>query len=133
MPSDLAAGIRWRGVDLRSRPVTLPAQIEWIRGDLRRIAPELAPAAGMVVAHEVLDDVPCDVVEIDDDGRPRLVTVDPVTGMSFLGPDLDDAEACHHLGVDATRARAWLARWWPGGEPAARREVGADGTTPGGP
>ena len=68
--------------------------------------------------------MPCDIVEIDDDGGPRLVTVDPASGMSFPGPGLDDDAACRELGVDAVRARDWLAGWWPGGGPAARREIG---------
>ncbi len=68
----------------------------------------------LVVANEWLDDIPVDVVEVDDTGRPRVVHVDPLSGKEHLGetPGSDDT--------------AWLDRWWPldGAEPGSRAEVG---------
>src|SRR5689334_20866048 len=58
------------GVDLAPRPPDLSPSIQW-RHEL--------PAAvdGLLFAHEWLDNIPCDVVELDDDGDVRLVLVDP--------------------------------------------------------
>lgn len=123
-PPDLLPGIHWRGLDLRERPPGLPSGIEWVTGDIRRTAPGLTPSSGLVIAHELLDDIPCDVAEIDDDGRVRVVMVDRRTGRQALGPTLDDDDACAGIGLDAARARYWLTTWWPSGASASRREIG---------
>lgn len=89
------------GVDLRPRPRTLPAAVGWS---------EDLPASfdGLLVANEYLDDVPCDVIEVDEHGVARVVLVDAM-GAETLG---DPYEA------------PWLERWWPLTEPGARAEVG---------
>jgi SAM-dependent MidA family methyltransferase len=103
------------GVDLAARPRDLSESVAWAStvtdlatGFDRHLADVL------VVANEWLDNVPVDVVEMEDAGQPRLVHVDPATGIEQLGeaPGSDDAQ--------------WLARWWPlddaaGGE---RAEIG---------
>ena len=72
-----------------------------------------SPVVGMVVANELLDNVPVDVVEVDEAGAVRQVLVGS-DGHELLGE-----------GPDA-RAMTWLDTWWPlHGQPArARAEVG---------
>lgn len=72
---------------------------------------------GLVVAVDWLSHVPTHVVRADDDGRARVVHVDPVTGSEILGSQVHDA------GVPGTIA-AWLDEWWPLGQPCQRAEVG---------
>lgn len=81
-------------------------------GDIRDLAP--LGGAGVVIAHELLDDIPCQVVELDDNRTPHVVHVDPVTGTESLG-DPSSSEDC-----------AWLDTWWPATVPGARREIGLD-------
>ena len=75
-------GLTLVGVDLAPRPEHLPGNIDWHRD----IPPEFD---GLLVAHEWLDNIPCDVVELDDDGDTRLVLVDPATGDERLGDPID--------------------------------------------
>ena len=63
-------------------------------------------------ANELLDNVPCDVVELDAAGTPRLVEVDRATGDERLG-----------AAVDAEQLR-WLATWWPLVDEGERAEIG---------
>jgi SAM-dependent MidA family methyltransferase len=94
--------LRCTGVDLAARPDDLPADIAW--------TDELAPEVdGLLVAHEWLDNIPCDVAEVDDAGVVRLVEVDPDTGAERLGEPVESA---------------WLDRWWPLTEPGTRAEIG---------
>lgn len=92
-------------VEIRRRPSRLDASIGW-RPDL--------PAGydGLVVANELLDTVPCEVVELDDDLIARIVEVNVDTGEERLGmcPSADDL--------------AWLSCWWPLTNPGDRAEVG---------
>lgn len=90
------------GVDLAPRPGRLPSTIEW----QREITPEFD---GLLIAHEWLDNIPCDVVALDEDGDTRLVLVDPETGAERLGDPID---------------AAWLDEWWPLSEPGERAEIG---------
>lgn len=92
-------------VELRPRPERLPPGIAW---------GEEMPAVvdGLLIANEVVDNVACDVVEIDPDGVPRIVEVQGETGMERLG---DQAPAA---------LLDWLARWWPIERPGERAEVG---------
>lgn len=124
MDPALAERITWRAIDIRPRPAGLPAWLSWIQGDVRDLATHEPPAPGVVIAHELLDDVPCDVLEIDDEGRRRVVLVDPASGAEVLGPPLSDAAACSETGLDAAAIDAWCDLWWPRREPAARIEVG---------
>ena len=123
-PQDWQARTSWRGIDLRSRPAALEPGVEWVRGDVDRGALDLAPRPGLVLAHELLDDLPCEVLEVDDRLRLRLVLVDPATGHEILGPNVDDDRDMDGWGVDSAAIRQWCARWWPRREPAARIECG---------
>lgn len=124
LPRETAQRLTWRAVDVRPRPDRVATSVEWHQGDVRLISPRIAPGPGLVVAHELLDDIPCDIVEIDDRGARRLVLVDPITGAQELGPTLDDQRACGSRHVDGARLDAWCEQWWPRREPAARVEVG---------
>lgn len=61
---------------------------------------------GLVIANEWLDNIPCELVEWDEDGVPRYLSADLTVGDVVDGNDLD-----------------WLRRWWPG-EPGDRAEIG---------
>jgi len=104
---ELSRRLRLIGVDVR--PDRLPG-IEWITA---RWPGEsgIDPIVGLVMAHEWLDEIPCDVVERDADGIDRIVLVDE-DGREHLGPAADSA------------ARAWMRRWWPLTEPGQRAEIG---------
>jgi len=90
------------GVEIAARPDDLPAAIGWVDA-----LPE--HVNGLLIANEWLDNIPCDIVEVDQEGRPRLVLIDPVTGNESLGQE---------------RADPWLDRWWPVTEPGDRAEIG---------
>jgi len=93
--------LRLTGVDLASRP-DLSSDIAW--------TDELPPEVdGLLVAHEWLDNIPCDVVELDDAGVTRLVEVEPGTGAERLGEPVESA---------------WLDQWWPLTETGTRAEIG---------
>ncbi len=98
---------RWRlvGVDLVARPPGLADRVDWL---------DQAPArvTGLLMAHELLDVVPCPVVAVDERGAVRLVLVDSETGVESEGPP---------AGPDDL---AWLARWWPLEEIGERAEIG---------
>lgn len=116
---DLAERVRWIGIDMR--PVSIPG-VETVIAEVPT-ALDLAPVTGIVMAHEWLDEIPCDVVERDADGIDRVVLVD-ADGRETLGPPLVDARACAEVGVDAAATCAWIERWWPLTEPGDRAEVG---------
>jgi SAM-dependent MidA family methyltransferase len=106
LPTGLARRVRFTGVEVVPKPAELGHDVHW-----RRHVPE--DIVGVLLATEWLDNVPLDVVEIDDDGRARRVLVDRKSGEESLGPLIDAAD------------RFWLARWWPvGGTPGERAEVG---------
>ncbi|MGD9954899.1 MAG: SAM-dependent methyltransferase [Candidatus Nanopelagicales bacterium] len=121
LPPSVGSRLRITAVDVRRRPVGLDPRIRWIDG----WAPDAVPRGlrGLLVAHELLDDVPCDVIAVDPDGVPRLVLVDG-RGEESLGPPLTDDAAWAAYGLDAPRARAWLSAWWPLAAPADRAELG---------
>lgn len=94
--------LRLTGVEIADRPARLPPTINWLR--------ELpAHINGLLIANEWLDNIPCDVVEADDDGKPRYVLVAPHTGAESLGAECTDP---------------WLDRWWPIRTPGLRAEIG---------
>jgi len=104
-----------RDLRLTCKHFGLPWHIESLNfpaTDIREIAPR--GGAGVVIAHELLDDIPGQVVELDDNCTPHVVHVDPITGTESLG-DLSSGEEC-----------AWLDTWWPATVPGARREIGLD-------
>lgn len=106
----LAAGgcdLELAGVDLAPRPAGLPARVSW-----SPTVPDLVQDA-LVVALELLDVVPCPVLEVDETGLLRQVRVDPVTGREQLAEPADEASL------------RWVQRWWPlDGTPGSRVEVG---------
>jgi SAM-dependent MidA family methyltransferase len=109
----LAPDLELLAVEVAPRPQGLPDAIAW-----SPVLPESVD--GLVVAHEWLDNIPCHVVEVDGSGAPRVVHVDPVTGVESLGHPLGGA------GVPPSMAQ-WLDRWWPlsGREPGSRAEIGS--------
>lgn len=123
----LPRNIEFMGVDVRSRPSDLPEIITWIECDIDPSSTDITgrdgECSGLLIAHEFLDDVPCDVVELDDNCRARVVLVDPTTGAQELGPALTD-RAVHRFTDEPERDLAWLAQWWPPTRPGARREIG---------
>ncbi|MEU0092968.1 SAM-dependent methyltransferase [Kribbella sp. NPDC006257] len=62
---------------------------------------------GLVIANEWLDNVPCELAELDDQGTPRYLQHDLTLGDVVEGNDLD-----------------WLSTWWPLAEPGDRAEIG---------
>lgn len=125
LPDDLAARVRARGVEVRPRPAGLDARVAWSEQGAPQALTATYPSGvhGLLVAHEWLDDLPCDVVEVDDQGEVRLVLVDG-SGAEHLGPELSEVAACARYGVDSPAAAAWLRDWWPVTLPGARAEVG---------
>jgi SAM-dependent MidA family methyltransferase len=105
LPSPLAARVRLTGVDVVPRPAGLPAGVAWS-------ATPPADTVGLLLAHEWLDDVPCEVAEVDDAGTVRRVLVEPADGTERLGEPVTGADA------------EWLSRWWPLTEPGTRAEIG---------
>ena len=106
--------LRFTGIDVRPRPGGVPDRIDWITGEapqaLHRARPE--GVAGIVLAHEWLDDVPLDVVGRDDRGVVRHVLVDPSTGAEIWGDAV----------VPGSDTQSWLDAWW--GPVVDRAEVG---------
>jgi SAM-dependent MidA family methyltransferase len=96
-------GARLVGIEVAARPDDLPADVAWQRDLPERVD-------GLLVANEWLDNVPCDVVELDDHGVWRELLVDPATGEEILGDP---------------HGSAWLREWWPASEPRQRAEVGS--------
>ncbi|MFL6113472.1 MAG: SAM-dependent methyltransferase [Catenulispora sp.] len=90
----LAHRLRATAVDFGPRPEGLPAAVGWAGQ-----APE--GTVGLLFANEWLDNVPCDVAEVDPDGALRIVEVYPADGSERLGTEPDRTQ------------REWLARWWP--------------------
>jgi SAM-dependent MidA family methyltransferase len=100
-----SAPARWRliGVDHAPRPAALPSRVEWIAKPPRAVR-------GVLLACELLDVVPVDVVELTDAG-PRLVAVARDGRESLAGaPEPDDL--------------AWLDQWWPLADVGDRAEIG---------
>jgi SAM-dependent MidA family methyltransferase len=101
---ELARRITARAVEVAPRPAGLDPRISWCSSLPGRVT-------GLVIASEWLDNVPLDVAELTEAG-PRLVLVDPASGGERHGP----APSLPDL--------AWLASWWPLGEPGERAEIG---------
>ena len=108
----LDPGLDLLGVEVAARPRGLDPAIAWTSA-----LPDTVE--GLVVANEWLDNIPCHVLETDDDGALRVVHVDPATGGESLG------SALTHTAVPASLG-AWTERWWPlrAREPGTRAEVG---------
>ncbi len=124
LPHAVATRVRAVAVDVAQQTPGLDGRIAWITGQ----APDSVPRGvrGLVIAHEWLDDIPLDVVEVDDHGIERLVLVER-DGTEHLGPALDDDTGWAGWGLSAQRAREWLEHWGGGSHDAAagaRRELG---------
>jgi len=89
-------------VEIAQRPGDLPPAIGWVHELPDRID-------GLLIANEWLDNIPCDIAEVDEAGRLRLVLVDPATGRETPGAPYEDP---------------WLEQWWPLAEPGDRAEIG---------
>jgi len=97
------------GVEVATRPADLPDAIAW--------SPVLPTSVeGLIFANEWLDNIPCHVVEVADDGSLRVVHVD-AEGTESLGARVGDASVPPSIKV-------WCDRWWPLTEPGTRAEVG---------
>lgn len=90
------------GVEIAARPESLPLSVGWLPTLPDRID-------GLLLANEWLDNVPCDVVEVDEAGVVREVLVERKTGEEALGSEVDSA---------------WLREWWPVSQPGERAEIG---------
>ena len=93
------------GVETTGRPGALPARIAWSSAAPPRLTDTL------LVGWELLDVVPCPVLEVDSGGALRQVLVD-ATGRERLGEPAADADL------------EWSRTWWPTAEPGDRVEVG---------
>lgn len=103
-PQELTGRLRITAVELAPRPAGLAPRIAWASAVPDRVR-------GLVIANEWLDNVPLDLAEQTDQG-PRLVLVNPRTGVERLGPEPSE------------RDLAWLGRWWPMKNPGDRAEIG---------
>lgn len=91
-------------VEVRPRPEGLPERIAW-----EREPPEAVE--GLLIACELLDNVPCNVAVVDPAGTLRYEEVNG-EGETRLGEPLAAAD------------EAWLAEWWPLDRPGDRAEIG---------
>lgn len=90
------------GVDVVPRPDGLPDRIGW-SNEIDRIPADVWRAA-LVMGWELLDVVPCSVLELDSGLDLRQVLVDPVSGREKLGPVCDAEDL------------SWCQDWWPLGD-----------------
>lgn len=95
---------RLTAVELRPRPKDLPERVSW-----RSEVP--TGVTGLLIACELLDNVPCDVAVVDEAGAVRYEEVDG-TGATRPGAPVEGADA------------KWLAEWWPIRQPGERAEIG---------
>jgi SAM-dependent MidA family methyltransferase len=89
------------GVDIVPRPPRLTPAVGWSAG--LAALPDRVLAGALVIAWELLDVIPCPILELDGDGLLREVLVEPATGREALG------EPASQTDLD------WCARWWPTG------------------
>jgi len=107
VPVELCERLAPLGVEVRPRPPSLSSTVGWT---------DTLPAhlTGLVIAHEYLDNVPCDVVEVTEGARLSVVEVEPTSGEEFTPHTPSDQQS------------AWMAEWWPLGEPGDRAEIGIE-------
>ncbi|HET7304191.1 MAG TPA: SAM-dependent methyltransferase [Segeticoccus sp.] len=109
--------VRLLGVDVVDRPACLPEDVEWVRSPGGATLPDdlvALPGCTLLLAHEWLDVVPCEVGEVDEYGELRQVLVEADTGEERLGDTV------------AAEDRRWCEQHWPvhDAEPGDRVEVG---------
>jgi SAM-dependent MidA family methyltransferase len=93
----------------------LPRPVDWSVGLAGPVGLSNDALSGaLVIGWELLDVVPCPILEVDEDGALRELLVEPSTGREHLGERPADADA------------AWSDRWWPlaAAEEGDRVEVG---------
>ena len=105
LPDSLANRVEPMAVELRERPTTLDQRVLWTS----RLPQQVT---GLITANELLDNVPCDVVQRVS-GRESVVLVD-AQGAESAGPE---PEATH---------LAWLNAWWPLTDNGDRAEFGGE-------
>jgi SAM-dependent MidA family methyltransferase len=107
LPEGVAGRVAATAVELAPRPAGLPDRVAWT-------STPPSPVTGLVLATEWLDNVPVDIVEVDESGLARYVCVDG-TGDERLDGPVEPEDA------------AWLDRWWPlgGAGTGTRAELGA--------
>ncbi|WP_238015547.1 SAM-dependent methyltransferase [Dactylosporangium sp. AC04546] len=103
LPADVRSRVAAVGVERAPRPASLPGVVGWAGTPPTGVT-------GLLVATEWLDNVPLDLVEIDEDGQPRYLSED----LTPSGEPIDTTDV------------AWLDRWWPVRDlpPGARAEIG---------
>ncbi|MFL6100034.1 MAG: SAM-dependent methyltransferase [Actinomycetales bacterium] len=105
-------------VDVVPRPAGLADGVGWLESPGGAALPAALDGLEdtLVLAHEWLDVVPCEVLEVDAAGVPRVVEVDRY-GVERLGDRADQA---------VRDAWQWSEQWWPLPYPApgVRVEVG---------
>lgn len=106
IPSHVQPRMRWRAVDF----VEGECDADWIVADIRRV--ELPHSAGVLIAQELLDDIPCTIVENNEHGHPWVLGID------------DDALPIPVEPLHSHNDLTWLDTWWPDETPFATREVG---------
>jgi SAM-dependent MidA family methyltransferase len=89
------------GVDVVPRPRDLTPAVGWSTG--LAAVPDRVLAGALVIGWELLDVIPCPILEQDGDGVLHEVLVDPATGRETLGRAADSVDL------------EWCARWWPVG------------------
>ncbi len=106
--------VRLTGIDVVERPEGLADGAEWCSAPGGAELPSSLDRleGALVVAHEWLDVVPCEIAEVDPHGVLRHRTVDPRTGTEDWGAPLDGP------------ALEWARHHWPATEPGTRVEVG---------
>jgi SAM-dependent MidA family methyltransferase len=115
--ASLRPRVLFLALDIRARPTHLHEAIQWIQGDARETIATIEAGNLFLIAHEFLDDLPCDVVEVDAAGLIHLGVVDDQTQELIVGPVLGLAEHQQQL--------TWLTNWWPAQRPLMRIEVGS--------
>ena len=102
------------GCEVVERPYALPRTVEWVRSPGGAFLPDHLRGLTdvLVIAHEWLDVVPCDIAQADREGTLRLVHVEPATGRETLAGPIGDHE------------RLWCESHWPNTAPAGRLEIG---------
>lgn len=98
-PGPLGTALGLWGVDVVPRPPRLTPAVGWSAG--LAALPDRVLTGALVIAWELLDVVPCPILEQDADGVLHEVLVDPATGREALGEPAGWADL------------EWCARWWP--------------------